>query len=163
MAYPPPTLPINRTNALPQQDTHPQDHNTANAAVNDTVARLGPNPQGTFGRAGPTVQDSMDRVVVRNIIRGVAEDGMLRVDASSVVVTGDANGIAFITFSYAFANLPIVVASMGDAAGSIGYFVELHNAATTLTGFQVRARRGDTGLSPASTAMRIEYIAIGTV
>jgi hypothetical protein len=40
MAWPPPVLPINRTNALPMQDTHPQDHNAVNLAVNDTVAFL---------------------------------------------------------------------------------------------------------------------------
>lgn len=38
MAYPPPTLPIDRTNALPMQDTHPQDHNAVNQAVNDITA-----------------------------------------------------------------------------------------------------------------------------
>lgn len=40
MAYPPPTLPTNRTNATAQQDTHPGDHNAVNLAMNDTVGRL---------------------------------------------------------------------------------------------------------------------------
>jgi len=38
MAWPPAALPINRTNATPQLDTHAADHNAVNQAVNDTVA-----------------------------------------------------------------------------------------------------------------------------
>lgn len=37
MAWPPPVLPINRTDALAQQANHPGDHNTTNQAVNDIV------------------------------------------------------------------------------------------------------------------------------
>jgi hypothetical protein len=37
MAWPPPVLPINRTNATPQLDTHAADHNAVNQAVNDLV------------------------------------------------------------------------------------------------------------------------------
>jgi hypothetical protein len=40
MAWPPPTLPTNRTNADAQQDTHPADHNAANLAINDTAGKL---------------------------------------------------------------------------------------------------------------------------
>lgn len=40
MAWPPPVLPINFTNATPQQDTHPAAHVATNQAVNDTVAKL---------------------------------------------------------------------------------------------------------------------------
>lgn len=39
MAFPPATLPTNRTNATPQQNTHPGDHNALAAAINDTVAQ----------------------------------------------------------------------------------------------------------------------------
>jgi hypothetical protein len=37
MAWPPPVLPINRTDATPQQTTHAADHNTLSTAVNDLV------------------------------------------------------------------------------------------------------------------------------
>jgi hypothetical protein len=40
MPFPPPVLPINRTDATPQQTTHPADHNAISAAINDTVAWL---------------------------------------------------------------------------------------------------------------------------
>jgi hypothetical protein len=48
MAWPPPVLPINRTNAVPQLDTHPADHNNANAAVNTIVTELGADPSGPY-------------------------------------------------------------------------------------------------------------------
>jgi hypothetical protein len=38
MAFPPPVLPINRTDATAQQTTHANDHNAISQAVNDTVA-----------------------------------------------------------------------------------------------------------------------------
>jgi len=40
MAWPPAVLATNRTNATPQTNTHPADHNAVNAAVNDTVAHV---------------------------------------------------------------------------------------------------------------------------
>lgn len=41
MAWPPPALPINITDATPQQTTHPDLHNKTGQAVNDTVAKVG--------------------------------------------------------------------------------------------------------------------------
>jgi hypothetical protein len=38
--WPPPVLPINRTNATPQLDTHAADHNAVNLAVNDLVGHV---------------------------------------------------------------------------------------------------------------------------
>lgn len=40
MAWPPPVLPVNRSNATPQLDTHPADHNALAQAINDIVLRL---------------------------------------------------------------------------------------------------------------------------
>lgn len=48
MPYPPPVLPTDRTNATPQQDVHPADHNAVNLAVNDIVNALGPRPAVLF-------------------------------------------------------------------------------------------------------------------
>jgi hypothetical protein len=53
MAWPPPTLPTNRTNAVPQQDTHPADHNAANLAINDIVGHMtgtGASQGGNLGK-----------------------------------------------------------------------------------------------------------------
>lgn len=58
MAWPPPTLPINRTNATPQIDTHAADHNALAQAINDTVAELGANPSGVY----PTVGGRLDTI-----------------------------------------------------------------------------------------------------
>lgn len=40
MAWPPGVLSTSRSNATPQTDTHPADHNAVNGAVNDTVAHV---------------------------------------------------------------------------------------------------------------------------
>jgi hypothetical protein len=40
MAWPPPLLSYDRSNSFVQQDLHPQDHNAANLAINDIVARM---------------------------------------------------------------------------------------------------------------------------
>lgn len=40
MAWPPSIPPTNRTNATPQQDTHPADHNAIAAALAEIVARF---------------------------------------------------------------------------------------------------------------------------
>lgn len=40
MAWPPAPLPTNRTNATPQQNTHPGDHNAIAQAINDTVSHV---------------------------------------------------------------------------------------------------------------------------
>lgn len=40
MPWPPASLPANRTNATPQTNTHPNDHNAIAQAVNDTVAKV---------------------------------------------------------------------------------------------------------------------------
>lgn len=40
MAWPPAALPTNRTNATPQNTTHPADHNAIAAAINDAVGHV---------------------------------------------------------------------------------------------------------------------------
>ncbi len=40
MAFPPGTLPVNRTDALDQETNHPNDHNQANQAINDIAAHV---------------------------------------------------------------------------------------------------------------------------
>lgn len=40
MAFPPGNLPTNRANSTPQVNTHPADHNQANAAINDIVGEV---------------------------------------------------------------------------------------------------------------------------
>lgn len=166
MAYPPGTLPTGRTNATPQQDNHPADHNTVNQAVNDIVGRLGANPQGTFGEAGPTVGDSMNRVVVPNTIRDVSHDGALRVIATSTVVTLAPDGAATINFPVAFAALPIVMAMNGETSVDLNAVQGWPLAkALGVTSFQVRIVRGDTGVSNVGSVIgglfRIDWIAVG--
>lgn len=69
MAFPPATLPTNRTNATPQNNTHPADHNAISAAVNDTVgalsgliAAVGPFNLGALG--APSIPGAATQAVV---------------------------------------------------------------------------------------------------
>lgn len=57
MPYPPAALPVNLTNATPQQNTHPTLHNQVSQAINDVVTELGANPSGDEA----TVQARLDR------------------------------------------------------------------------------------------------------
>lgn len=60
MAWPPPVLPVDRTDALLQQANHPADHNAANQAINDIVAKVvGLLPVGNFPVARKTYRGSV--------------------------------------------------------------------------------------------------------
>lgn len=48
MTYPPSALPTTRTDATVTATTHKDDHNLANAAINDIVAELGASPAGNL-------------------------------------------------------------------------------------------------------------------
>lgn len=56
MAWPPPTLPTNRIDTTVMAGTHPADHNAANLAINDIVARMG---RGSFRVIGGGVGQAM--------------------------------------------------------------------------------------------------------
>ena len=60
MAWPPPVLPTNRTDAAPQgPGTHSNDHNAANLAINDLVAMVGQlNNMLVVGARGAVVTDA---------------------------------------------------------------------------------------------------------
>jgi hypothetical protein len=64
MAYPPATLDTDRTNDTVLADTHPEDHNDVNGAVNDVVAELGAAPKG--GSASLTARLSTLDTTVSN-------------------------------------------------------------------------------------------------
>lgn len=66
MAWPPATLPTNRTNATPQLDTHAADHNAHALAINDLVDRL--NGRGIFLEGGAMQQPGAPMVVNSNIL-----------------------------------------------------------------------------------------------
>lgn len=63
MAWPPAVLPTNRTNATPQLDTHPSDHNNVNAAVNDIVAYIQATRR-TYGNTTTIATDAFGNAVL---------------------------------------------------------------------------------------------------
>ena len=68
MAWPPSTLATNRTNATPQTNTHPGDHNAVNGAVNDTVLRVLSIESGLVTPAQATLSFKMRSVDTPNDI-----------------------------------------------------------------------------------------------
>jgi hypothetical protein len=141
MAWPPPTLPINRTNALDQQDTHPADHNAANQAINDIVAHV-TNDQVWSDIGG---------------VNNWTNNYGFQIIAASAALTTDVNGGVTINFPQTFQHPPVVVLCNGDAtSGLIPAIVGI----PTTTYFWVKAIYHD-GSIVANTGIRIPYIAVG--
>jgi hypothetical protein len=63
MSYPPPVLPINKTNASPQQDAHPAEHNAIGQAINDVVAVLGADPAGGWGSLTARLASALPQLI----------------------------------------------------------------------------------------------------
>lgn len=134
MAWPPPTLPIDRTNALPQQDTHPSDHNAANLAINDLVTK------------------------VLSIVKYIPE----HTQYGSGVIATSANGDGYIPFAVPFAagSLPNTVLTMEDPpAGLLANHYRLYSDNTRAA---VRVTNFDNTVPTAGAIVRMSYIAMGT-
>lgn len=73
MAFPPPTLPTNKTNATPQLDDHPGEHNALAQAVNDLTAHLttGDAPHGVVAAARSTANNGLQFSLVEQPIPGL--------------------------------------------------------------------------------------------
>ena len=67
MAWPPPTLPTNRSNATPQTSTHPADHNALALAINDTVGYVQFLDSG-LARKGVVVAQSGQSVAAGQVV-----------------------------------------------------------------------------------------------
>jgi len=93
MAWPPPVLPVNRTNATPQLDTHAADHNAHALAINDIVARLSPPVRIAGGNAyqpstplvsGSTIMATTPPVVAYDTSIWISASGWVGSDAGAV-------------------------------------------------------------------------------
>ena len=170
MAYPPPVLPTNRTDATPQgPGTHVADHNGANLAINDIVAHL--------RSAVDTVVDDVPTLTTRvtalegrmtaaetnsYIINGVTKRDHLHVRSNSQVVTTDANGRIAIPFSTPMPTTVFqVVAWCGDITVAGGPLISLGQfQRPNAGGFFVDARKHD-NTPYANGALRVDYVATG--
>lgn len=134
MAFPPPTLPTNRTNATPQLDTHAADHNAIAQAINDTVAFASATNQKLTG---------------------------YRAYANSYVATTESGGTAVIPFTRQtdganvdFGGLPIVVCSSGEDPTQCTFAIY---GAVISTAFSVMARSVSTGLPVGNWGVRVNW------
>jgi len=150
MAWPPGVLPINRTDATPQQTTHAADHNGANQAINDTVTKV-------------VAHDAQIANLTANAGLLLGE---LKPFALTVAITTDANGMSGINFPAgtfkAGSAAPIVWAFRMDNGGpNPAFWLDYMAHAASPTGFVVQAslRQGVAAL--ANTGVICSYIAIG--
>lgn len=101
MAFPPATLPTNRTNATPQQDTHPADHNAVNAAVNDITGALTP----LVGRRGVGLSQPSQSIPAGTQValswptEMYDTHGFHATGASNIVIPAGLGGLYAITFN----------------------------------------------------------------
>jgi len=131
----------------------------------------GANPDGTPGRAlpGAVVDKAWDDAVVntlaanapRNVVRGVASNGFLAIEAGSTLITTNAGGDANIALTAPFSSPPVVVATNGDGnAGSLG--LGIHDGLTSTTQFSIRVWNAATNGGPVTNyTFRLNYLAIG--
>jgi len=72
MAYPPAVPPNTRTNATPEVDNHPSDHNGISNALTDIINELGTNPSGT----DPDLTTRLSRIEARVSLYAVGSTGI---------------------------------------------------------------------------------------
>lgn len=124
MPYPPPVLPINRTNADPQQDTHPNDHNALALAVNDITTELGPNPGGIFAN----LSDRLNNAIPTQI-RGTTMTASIATGQEATVATfptpsgGAANRAALLTLigTWEIVGDPLITVQFKDGGGGVRF------------------------------------------
>lgn len=148
MAWPPPSLPTNRTNATPQQNTHPADHNAQALAINDTVGYLTGTLPGEIAAA--SAQMSMNGGAL-DAAKGPLIQTWMQTYGS------DVNGHITVGFQFAFASTPVAVVAMGANTDNDH---RLTFISATTTGATFLARNTD-GTGAASTPVTAMWIAVG--
>ncbi|HKV67679.1 MAG TPA: hypothetical protein VJN72_06285 [Gaiellales bacterium] len=158
MAYPPAALPVNRTNATPQTNTHPNDHNLIGQAINDVVGKLGTNPSGQL--ADVTTRFAFEGIA--STMSGGTDQwstfGGFNVQAGTVVGTTDASGYVVVTFPHPFPIAPIVIATNGDCLAAPDVYFSLYLNANDR--FSALAHHGG-GSIVGNGSVRVNWIAIG--
>ena len=111
MSWPPPILPVNRTNATPQLDTHAADHNAANQAINDIVARVNKSVQFVGSIVATTLSDGSVNIAL--------PAGMFTVTPVALVTNGDGNAVpdAVVSIMALYSNAATLVVYVGRATG----------------------------------------------
>lgn len=128
MAWPPAALPTNRTNATPQQNTHPADHNALALAINDTVGKVQANDailsgtgSGQMGRLGR---------VYGGVINGgaVTPGGGFRVTATLSVPAGGMYLVVYLVWIQSTAPINAQIKLFGTTSTTVAYRVPAETA-----------------------------------
>jgi hypothetical protein len=157
MAWPPGVLPINRSDATPQQTTHAADHNAANQAINDTVAHVQATEGGNLAAFTAMIAGLQASPTAR-----------FRMWSATVSATTDAGGALIVTIpSGTFANPPIWVIAddfyVGGPPANPANWYTYKIDGSTLTTTNVRIVVGSlrTGTVAANTPLGFKIVAFG--
>lgn len=119
MAWPPPVLPINRTNADAQQDTHPADHNAANLAINDLTAKVNAAAYAECAaNALVAIPTGVWQLIIGFIVVGPIIGTGIRVDNSGLLI--DIPGLYELSFSLSFTQAGTGQRGLGFSATTAG-------------------------------------------
>lgn len=115
----PADLPTNRTNATPQQDTHPNDHNAIGATVNQVIAQV----------------DTLDKSTTElaKIIVGATPGGNINPGGSLITasLTLGPAGVYLVTYGVAFVSTTAIIANVSILLGGVTQFVQLVRTGVT--------------------------------
>ena len=111
MAWPPPLLPVNRTESTPQTANHIADHNGANQAINDIVAHITTIKQFSASIVATTLSDGSVNIAL--------PAGMFTATPVALVTNGDGNALpdAVVSVMALYSNASTLVVYVGRAAG----------------------------------------------
>jgi len=111
MAWPPPTLPINFTDATPQQTAHPDAHNKTNQAINDIVAHVNKAVQFAGSIVATTLSDGSVNIAL--------PAGMFTATPVALVTNGDGIALpdAVVSVMALYSTASTLVVYVGRAAG----------------------------------------------
>lgn len=144
MAFPPTIPPSTRTNATPQVDNHPGDHNMISSALSDLVNHA----------SGADTQ--MTQICRFHGVQLSAADNKVLIQADQSVVTTSALGASAISFPEAYSLNPMVVACNGE--NGLSHVMTTFSLAPS--SFQVLTR-DPAGNPVANSTVHVNWIAVG--
>jgi hypothetical protein len=163
MAYPPTVPSTTRTNATPQVDNHPGDHNALATALSDIVNELGPNPSGPAATIDARLLPLAGAInsgaaSIDNVTPPTPFTGIM-VSAGSTV--GIINGAFAFDIPLSFPNSLISIVGLnGDSTSN--YWIQSYSPnAQQKSKAVVRPVQADGNLMAPGNMIRVNWIAVG--
>lgn len=162
MAWPPPTLPINFTDATAQgPGVHPNAHNALSQAINDTVAEMGPNPSGTYATVDARLAADAAHLVQNNGSGWLDQlGGVMVISNIRTGITTDQYGNFMLTFPYTFKAVP--ACWVWSAINPPGTYTRIYvHQTSTVSATYWLVGNSSTGGGMANANIEVGYCAIG--